>query len=83
MVTFVAAVDNGPGPLGLYVRQADMLRRIVMTGERLPSGNTVAGFALNPVATSGPNGGVTFATLAEPEIGQTGIYYFGPPPDSD
>src|SRR5262249_38203824 len=45
MVAFVAAVDNGPGPLGLYVRQAGSLRRIVMTGERLPHGTTLPGFA--------------------------------------
>jgi hypothetical protein len=83
MVAFVAAVDNGPGPLGLYVRQGGSLRRIVMTGERLPDGKILPGFALNPVATAGPNGGVTFATVAEPEVGQTGIYYFGPPPTSD
>jgi len=54
-----------------------------MTGERLPDGKILAGFALNPVATAGPNGGMTFATVAEPEVGQTGIYYFGPPPTSD
>jgi len=83
MVAFVAAIDGGPGPLGLFVRRADGMRRVAMVGERLADGKTLPGFALNPVTTAGPNGGVTFATMVEPEVGQNGIYYFGPPPRPD
>jgi hypothetical protein len=79
-VAFVAAIDGGPGPLGLYVRQAGALRRVALAGERLANGKTLPAFALNPITTAGRNGGVTFATMAEPEAGENGIYYYGPPP---
>jgi hypothetical protein len=39
--------------------------------------------ALNPVATASRNGSLTFATMAAPETGENGIYYFGPPPDAE
>jgi hypothetical protein len=79
-VTFVAGIDDGPGPAGLYVWRAGDTRRLAMTGDRLPDHTKLPAFALNPVASAGPNGAVTFATMSAPENGQTGIYYFGPPP---
>jgi hypothetical protein len=82
-VAFVAAIDDGPGPLGLYVRQAGALRRVALAGERLANGKPLPAFALNPVTTAGRNGGMTFATMAEPESGENGIYYYGPPPGRD
>jgi hypothetical protein len=54
-----------------------------MTGDRLPDSTKLPAFALNPVASAGPNGGVTFATMSAPDSGQTGIYYFGPPPSAE
>jgi hypothetical protein len=82
-VTFVAGIDDGPGPVGLYVWQTGDTRRLAMTGDRLPDHTKLPAFALNPVASAGPNGGVTFATMSAPESGQTGIYYFGPPPAAE
>jgi hypothetical protein len=82
-VTFVAGIDDGPGPVGLYAWRAGDTRRLVMTGDRLPDHTKLPAFALNPVASAGPNGAVTFATMSAPESGQTGIYYFGPPPSAE
>ena len=83
MVAFVAAIDGGPGPLGIYVRQGGSLARVAVVGERLSSGKSLPGLALNPVTTAGRNGGLTFATMAVPETGGNSIYYFGPPPNPD
>jgi hypothetical protein len=82
-VTFVAGIDDGPGPVGLYAWRAGYTRRLAMTGDRLPDHTKLPAFALNPVASAGPNGAVTFATMSAPESGQTGIYYFGPPPSAE
>jgi len=82
-VTFVAGIDDGPGPVGLYAWRVGDTRRLVMTGDRLPDHSPLPAFALNPVASAGPNGAVTFATMSAPESGQTGIYYFGPPPSAE
>jgi hypothetical protein len=83
MVAFIAGVDGGPGPLGLFAGQSPDLRRVAMVGEHLADGKVLPGFALNPVTSAGPNGGMTFATMAEPGTGQNGIYYFGPPSAAD
>jgi hypothetical protein len=76
----MAAVDDGPGALGLYVNGREGLTRVAMIGDRLPDGRVLATFTLNPVTSIGPNGGVSFATMGETDIGQSAIYYFGPPP---
>jgi len=81
MVAFVAAIDGGPGPLGIYVRQGGKLARVAVVGERLSNNKSLPALALNPVTTAGRNGGLTFATMAIPESGENGIYYFGPPPN--
>ncbi len=78
-IAFVAAVDDGPGPLGIYFGNPGAIRRIAMVGDRLPNGGVLPAFALNSVTSAGANGGLTFATMANPEGGQNGIYYYGPP----
>jgi hypothetical protein len=78
-IAFVAAVDDGPGPLGIYFGNPGAIRRVAMVGDRLPNGTTLPTFALNSVTSAGPNGGLTFATMANPEDGRNGIYYYGPP----
>jgi len=79
-VVFVAAVEDGNGPIGVYAWRAGDVRRVVMSGDRVAGTARLAPFALNPVASAGPSGGITFATFASSDTGQTGIYYFGPPP---
>ncbi|MGO9326802.1 MAG: choice-of-anchor tandem repeat NxxGxxAF-containing protein [Steroidobacteraceae bacterium] len=84
MVAFVASIDGGPGALGLYAgSSAANLRRVAMVGDHLPNGKVLPSFAINPVASAGSNGGLTFATMAEPGAGENGIYYFGPPANTD
>ena len=50
-----------------------------MVGDRLADGGVIPTFALNSVTSVGSRGGLTFATMANPESGQNGIYYYGPP----
>jgi hypothetical protein len=84
MVAFIAGIDGGPGALGLYAgSSAADLRRVAMVGDHLPNGKVLPSFAINPVASVGSNGGLTFATMAEPGAGDNGIYYFGPPAAAD
>ncbi|MEA2839380.1 MAG: hypothetical protein QOF41_710, partial [Methylobacteriaceae bacterium] len=82
-VAFMAALDDGPAPLALYATSESGLSRIAATGDRLPDGRVLATFALNPVAMTGPNGGVTFATMGDGDAAPSGIYYFGPPPKGE
>jgi hypothetical protein len=82
-VAFMAGLDDGPDPLGLYVTGESGLSRIARIGEHLPDGRTLTSFALNPVAMSGGDGAVTFATMGDGETQPSGIYYFGPPPKGD
>jgi hypothetical protein len=77
-VAFVAAIDDGPGPIGIYTWQDGTLSRTLMAGEKQPDG-IVPPFAINPVTAAGPNGGLTFASMADTETGSLSrIYYFGP-----
>jgi hypothetical protein len=83
MAAFVAGVDGGPGPLGLYAAQPAGLSLVAMVGQRLANGKVLPAFALNPVTSAGSSGTMTFATMAEPGTGENGIFYFGPPPTPD
>jgi hypothetical protein len=83
VLAFIAGLDDGPGPVGLYVTGESGPSRIAMIGERLPDNRTLATFALNPVAMIGTNGAVTFATMGDGDSSPSGIYYFGPPPKGD
>jgi hypothetical protein len=79
-IAFVAAVDDGPGSIGVYAWQAGTLSLIVMAGQKLDGGGLLAPFAINPVTTAGTNGGITFATMGDADTGGgSRIYYFGPP----
>ena len=78
-IAFVAAVDDGPGPLGIYAGSPGAIRRVAMVGDRLASGGVLSPLALNSVTSAGSNGALTFATMTNPEDGHNGIYYYGPP----
>jgi hypothetical protein len=82
-VAFMAALDEGPAPLGIYLTSESGLSRIAAIGDRLPDGRVLATFPLNPVAMTGANGGVTFATMGDGDAAPSGIYYFGPPPKGE
>jgi hypothetical protein len=80
-VAFIAAIDDGPGPIGIYSWQDSTLSRTLLAGEKGPDG-IVPPFAINPVTVAGPNGGLTFASMADTETGSLSrIYYYGPVTD--
>ena len=80
-VAFLAAIDDGPAPLGIFTWQAGTLSLVVAAGQKLPGGGTLPPFAINSVAAAGRNGAVTFATMGDSDTGAgSRIYYFGPPP---
>jgi len=78
-VAFVAAIDGGPGTLGIYLGNPGAIHRVAMVGDRMANGGVIPALALNSVTSVGSRGGLTFATMANPESGQNGIYYYGPP----
>src|SRR5216683_1313046 len=78
-VAFVAAIDGGPGTLGIYLGTPGAIHRVAMVGDRMANGGVIPALALNSVTSVGSRGGLTFATMANPESGQNGIYYYGPP----
>src|ERR1700686_1069177 len=78
-VAFVAAIDDGPGALGIYVGNPGAIHRVAMVGDPLAGGGVIPALALNAVTSVGSTGGLTFATMANPENGQDGISYYGPP----
>jgi hypothetical protein len=73
-VAFVAAVDDGPGTLGIYVKPG-AIHRVTMVGDRLANGGAILLHHLSPRSVAR----CQFATMANPESGQNGIYYYGPP----
>jgi hypothetical protein len=48
--------------------------RVATSGETLPNGEAVGQFALNAVATAGPGGALTFATVAQRTDEHSAIY---------
>ena len=80
VTAFVAALDGGPGPLAAFAGARGDIRRIATSGERLPQGGTIGGFALNAVAAAGPDGALTFATVAQKEGERNAIYCRCPAP---
>jgi hypothetical protein len=80
VTAFIAALDGGPGPLAAFAGAAGDMRRIATMGERLPQGEFIGRFALNSVAVAGPNGALTFATVAESEGQRNAIYCNCPEP---
>ena len=80
VTAFVAALDGGPGPLAAFAGARGDIRRIATSGERLPQGGTIGGFALNAVAVAGADGALTFATVAQKEGERNAIYCRCPAP---
>ena len=79
-VAFIAAIDDGPGPIGIYTWQSGDLASVVMAGEKLASGDILPPFAINAVTSAGHNGSLTFASMSDAEAGGgSRLYYFGPP----
>jgi hypothetical protein len=74
VTAFIAALDGGPGSLAAFAGAAGDVRRVATMGETLPQGGTIGRFALNTVAAAGPNGALTFATVAQEKGERNAIY---------
>jgi hypothetical protein len=74
VTAFIAALDGGPGPLAAFAGVAGDVRRVATMGETLPQGETIGRFALNTVAVAGPDGALTFATVAQENGERNAIY---------
>ena len=64
VTAFIAALDGGPGALAAFAGPPGAVRRVAGIGETVAPGATVGPFAQNAVATAGPGGTLTFATIA-------------------
>ena len=80
VTAFIAALDGGPGLLAAFAGAAGDVRRIATMGETLPGGGTIGRFALNTVAVAGPDGALTFATVAQDKAERNAIYCRCPGP---
>ena len=80
VTAFIAALDGGPGPLAAFAGAMNDVSRVATMGETLPQGGTIGRFALNTVAVAGPNGALTFATVAQKEGERNAIYCRCPEP---
>ncbi len=78
-IAFVAALEGGDKPVAIFVARGGNVERVVAPGQKLSAGGVLPGLALNPITSLGSNGGLTFATLADPASGLAGIFYYGPP----
>jgi hypothetical protein len=74
VTAFIAALDGGPGPFAAFAGVAGDVRRVATMGETLPQGGTIGRFALNTVAVAGPDGALTFATVAQENGERNAIY---------
>ena len=74
VTAFIAALDGGPGPLAAFAGVLGDVKRVAIMGETLPQGGTVGRFALNTVAVAGPDGALTFATVAQEKGEHNAIY---------
>src|SRR6266446_9514034 len=80
VTAFIAAIDGSPGPLAAFAGTAGDIRRVATMGEALPQGELIGRFALNSVAVAGPDGTLTFATMAQENGGRNAIYCRCPEP---
>jgi hypothetical protein len=74
VTAFIAALDGVPGALAAFAGTAGDVRRVATMGETLSEGATIGRFALNTVAVAGPNGTLTFATVAQEKGERNAIY---------
>jgi hypothetical protein len=80
-VAFVAAIDDGPNPLAVYIARNGALERLVGIGDRLADGSRLASFARYPAIAIGPDGAVTFAGASERDGElREALFYIRPAP---
>jgi len=79
-VGFVASIDGGPSPSGVFLYGADGLNRLAAVGETLANGGRLVSFPLFPAIAIGPDDAVTFAATSERDgARRDAIFYHGEP----
>ena len=53
-----AAIDAGPGSLGIYVGTPGAIHRVAMVGDHFANGGVIPALALNSVTSVGSQGGL-------------------------
>jgi len=61
-VAFIAALDQGPASLAVFLAGPTGTRKLAAIGDPLPGGGKLASFGLYPSAAMSPSGHITFAT---------------------
>ena len=79
VIAFIASLDGAPRQLAAFAGTIRELWPIASMGERLPGGGQIGRFVLNAIATVGPGGALTFATMAGEDGGYNAIYCRCPP----
>jgi hypothetical protein len=80
LTAFVAALDGGSAALAAFAGPVGAIKRVAAAGQAVAPGETIGRFALNAVATAGPGGALTFATVAQDGGERTAIYCRCPGP---
>jgi hypothetical protein len=78
-VAFVASVDGGPSPIGIFVTGAGAPRKIAAIGDRVQGGDVLRSFALYPVLAMSPRGDVSFAIAPFSQGGGVDAIVVAPP----
>jgi hypothetical protein len=79
-VGFVASIDGGLSPSGIFLAGADGLKRLAAVGDTLPEGGRLVSFPLYPAIAIGPDNAVTFAAANEREGARKDtLFYYGAP----
>jgi hypothetical protein len=79
-VGFVASIDGGPSPSGIFLAGADGLKRLAAVGDTLPEGGRLVSFPLYPAIAIGPDNAVTFVAGNEREGARKDtLFYYGEP----
>ncbi len=77
---FVAAVDGGSVPVGVYQAGMDPPKRLAGIGDILPDGGRLAAFARYPAISIGPDDAITFSAAIERDgRRRDALFYLGPP----
>jgi hypothetical protein len=64
VIAFIASLDGAPRQLAAFAGTTGELWPVASMGERLPGSGQIGRFVLNAIATVGPGGALTFATMA-------------------
>jgi hypothetical protein len=79
VISFIAALDGAPEPLAVFVGKPDNISPVILIDKTSPRGDLVGHLTLNTVPSVGPDGAVTFATVAQESAGGNAIYCRCPP----